>query len=204
MNSLFTKTIKFATARVVEFMWLGKISGTKNIPTSPCVIIANHESYLDFLLIGYSLAKIACIPFNFWAKTKVINHWWWKKYSEIFSAIEVKQTHGLESLIEQSREALKQGNYICIFPEGTRSRTGELLSFKCGYLKLASSMGLEIVPVYLENTFQAWPPFKRLPRRIKCNVTFYPPIKISQDIKKADMEELNRSIMRWYGDCKSC
>ena len=203
MNNLITKTINFTTAKVVKFMWLGKITGTKNIPPHPCIIISNHESYLDFLLIGYSLVKIAGIPFQFWAKTKVINHSLWKKYSEIFSAIEVGKCRRMDDLLEISREALKKGNYICIFPEGTRTRTGKLLPFKHGYLKLATALDLEIVPVYIENTFYAWPPFKRLPRRKKCNITFFPPIKIDKDIKKPDLEILNKAIMNRYLEFKA-
>lgn len=198
MNRRIINTINYTTAKVVQWMWLGKIAGTHNIPKRPCILIANHGSYLDFLLIGYSLVKIARIPFRFWAKTKVTRHCLWKKYSEIFSTIEVGKDNRASGLIEISGRALEQGSYICIFPEGTRSRTGELLPFKHGYLKLASAYGLEIVPVYLENTFDAWPPQRHLPRKKRCNVTFYPPIKISKDIKKCDIEMLNREIMENY------
>lgn len=198
MNRQITNTINFTTAKVVQWMWLGEIHGTHNIPGHPCVLIANHQSYLDFLLIGYSLAKIAGVPFRFWAKTKVTRHYLWKKYSEIFSAIEVGKEGGVAELMEISRQALEQGSYICIFPEGTRSRTGELLPFRQGYLRLASAFGLEIVPIYLEHTFDAWPPQKRLPRKRKCDVTFYPPIKIARDMKKPDIEMLNSEIMENY------
>lgn len=204
MNRLIIRTINSATAKVVRFMWLGKITGTDNIPRRPCIIIANHESYLDFLLIGYSLVKIVRVPFQFWAKTKVVNHSLWKRYSEIFSAIEVGKNSRMDDLLRASREALEHGSYICIFPEGTRSRTRELLPFKQGYLKLASALGLEVVPVYLENTFYAWPAFKRLPRRKKCNVIFHSPIKIDKDMKKSDMEKLNRAIMDRYREYKCC
>lgn len=203
MKKLITRIITSITAVLIKFMWLGNIKGTQKIPPYPCIIIANHESYLDFLLIGYSLVKKAQIPFKFWAKTKVVNHALWKKYSEIFNAIEVKGNGGFNDLLETSRQAIKSGDYICIFPEGTRSRNGELLPFKLGYLKLASTLGMEVVPVFLENTFHAWPPFKRLPRRKKCNVTFFPSIKISQDMNRSDMEKINKSIMNKYSELKN-
>lgn len=198
MNKQITNTINFTTAKVVQWMWLGDITGTHNIPKHPCILIANHESYLDFLLIGYSLVKVVCIPFQFWAKSKVTRHHLWKKYSEIFSAIEVGKDGRISELMEISAKAIEQGSYICIFPEGTRSRTGEFLPFKQGYLKLASAYGLDVVPIYLENTFDAWPPQNRLPRRKRCNVTFYPPIEIAKDMKKPDIEMLNREIMESY------
>lgn len=202
MNSVITRVINFTTAGVVRFMWLGKITGTNNIPQCPCIIIANHASYLDFLLIGYSLVKIAGIPFQFWAKTKVIKHSVWKKYSDIFGTIEVGKINRMDDLLDLSREALEHGNYICIFPEGTRSRTGDLLPFKQGYLKLASTLGLEVVPVYIENTFYAWPAFKRLPRKRKCDVTFHAPIKIARGMNRSDMDKLNGEIMHMYREYK--
>jgi 1-acyl-sn-glycerol-3-phosphate acyltransferase len=203
MKGLIVKTINSTTAQIVRYMWLGKVAGTGNIPPHPCIIIANHESYLDFLLIGYCLVKVVGVPFQFWAKSKIFHHSLWKIFSKTFSAIEVGRNGCVDDLMDISRKSLKGGSYICIFPEGTRSRTGELLPFKQGYLKLASSLGIEVVPVYLENTFYAWPPFKRLPRRKKCNITFSSPIKIARDIKRTDMEKINKAIIDRYHEYKN-
>ena len=139
----------------------------------------------------------------FHSKTKVLHHSLWKKFSEIFSTIEVGDHRRLDDLMDRSRKSLEDGNYICIFPEGTRSRTGNLLPFKQGYLKLASTLGLEVVPVYLENTFYAWPASRRMPRRKKCNITFFPPIAIARNMRKNDMEEVNRAIMNRYQEYKN-
>jgi len=195
-NFFFTRIFSFATASLIRSFWLGKTEGISNIPDSPCILISNHASYLDFLLIGYVLKRKANKNFTFWAKTKVINHFLWKTYSNIFNSIEV--VGNLRKLNELSSQALNKGQYICIFPEGKRSRDGKLQPFKKGYLRLASSIGTNIVPVQLENTFLAWPAHQLLPKFKKCSITFYPPIEISKDLTEDEIDQINLTIMKAY------
>jgi 1-acyl-sn-glycerol-3-phosphate acyltransferase len=201
-NRMLSKIITELTAVLVKSLWLGRIDGISKIPTHPCIIIANHESYLDFLLIGYSLNRKAKIPFIFWAKSKVLRHSLWKIYSGIFGTIEVGDHGGIDKLLETSKQAMQNGNYICIFPEGTRSRTGDLQYFKQGYLRLATDTGKEIVPVFLENTYHAWPSTSRLPKRRKCNITFLSSIQISKNMKKSEIDTINQTIMKTYRELK--
>jgi 1-acyl-sn-glycerol-3-phosphate acyltransferase len=201
-TTFFSRIITGCTALLVRSLWLGTIDGISNIPAHPCIIIANHASYLDFLLIGYSLNRKAKVPFTFWAKSKVVHHSLWKTYSNIFPTIEVENNGGIDTLLQNSRQAMQRGKYICIFPEGTRTRTGDLQHFKQGYLKLAAATGVEIVPAFLENTHAGWPPGKWLPKRKKCNITFHSAIKISPTMNKSELDEINKSIMNTYWEMK--
>jgi len=198
ISSLFGKFVTNLTTFAIKKLWLGKIEGIANVPPYPCIIIANHASYLDFLLLGYSLRISVGVPFSFWAKKKVVDHPLWGVYSSISNVIEVsdKEFHG--KLVESTRNAIENGDYVCIFPEGTRSRSGELLSFKRGYLKIASKLGVEIVPAFLENTHQTWPTHKIFPRLKKCNVTFFPPIQIPEDADNSEIQKLNMTIREKY------
>lgn len=196
--AFLTIIISVTTVVLIKLFWLGKIEGEANIPDKPCVVISNHASYLDFLLIGYALNRATKKQFRFWAKTKVVNHFLWKTYSSIFKTIEVKVNSS--NLYKSSIQALNKGEFICIFPEGTRTRNGELLQFKEGYLKFASKVETDIVPVFIENTYEAWPSDKLLPKALKCNITFYPSVKISKDASCFEIEEINLLIMKKY-DC---
>ncbi len=62
----------------------------------------------------------------------------------------------LESLNEAKRK-LVNGTSVVIFPEGTRSKTGEMGSFKKGAFKLALDLGLPILPVTISGTGKIWP-----------------------------------------------
>lgn len=195
---LGVKIISNISALLIKAFWLGKIEGLDFIPASPCIIISNHASYLDFLLLGYVLKKKANKDFRFWAKTRVIKHAFWKTYSNIFNSIEVNENGNHRKLNELSLQALNDGHYVCIFPEGRRSRNGDLQEFKPGYLHLASTKGIEVVPAFLENTFETWPSHKKLPRLRRCNITFYQPVKIPKNLSESETDELNLMLMKKY------
>ena len=197
----FTRTFSLITAFVIQSFWLGKTEGLSNIPATPCILISNHESYLDFLLIGYVLKRKANKNFTFWAKTKVVKHCIWKTYSNIFNSIEV--AGNLRKLNELSSEAMSSGHYVCIFPEGKRTRDGELQPFMKGYMRLASQIGCKIVPVYLENTFLTWPAHRLFPGFKKCNITIYLPIEISKDLTEEEIDQINLTIMKKYESFRS-
>ena len=197
----FTRTFSLITAFVIQSFWLGKTEGLSNIPATPCILISNHESYLDFLLIGYVLKRKANKNFTFWAKTKVVKHCIWKTYSNIFNSIEV--VGNLRKLNELSSEAMSNGHYVCIFPEGKRTRDGELQPFMKGYMRLASQIGCKIVPVYLKNTFLSWPAHRLFPGFKKCNITIYPPIEISKDLTEEEIDQINLTIMKKYESFRS-
>jgi len=195
-RSFFIKLMSEITAFLIKSFWLGKVEGLSNIPETPCIVISNHESYLDFLLLGYTLKRKSDKSFRFWAKTKVVNHTIWKIYSNIFNSIEVNGN--IRKLYELSTQALNIGEYVCIFPEGRRTRDGDIQPFKEGYLRYATSIGIEIVPAYLTNTFRVWPAHNFLPKFRKCGVTFYPSIKIEKNLTEDEIHQVNLMIIENY------
>jgi 1-acyl-sn-glycerol-3-phosphate acyltransferase len=196
VNTCFQRIFAYSTAFLIRSFWLGKIEGLRHIPATPSIIISNHESYLDFLLLGYVFKKKANLNFSFWAKSKVRNHFVWKIYSNIFSTIEVNGS--LRKLNELSQQSLESGKHVCIFPEGKRTRNGELQPFMKGYLRLASTIGIEVIPVFLKNTYGAWPSHKLFPKFQKCNITFYPSIKIPVGLTEEEIDEINLDMMKKY------
>jgi 1-acyl-sn-glycerol-3-phosphate acyltransferase len=199
---ILLKTFSLANAWMIKTLWLGKVEGLNHIPTSPCVIISNHESYLDFLLLGYVLKRKANKDFRFWAKTKVIQHSIWKIYSNLFNTIEVNESGNFRKLNELSLQALSNGEYVCIFPEGRRTRNGDLQKFKVGYLRLASENGVEVVPVFLENTYETWPTHRSFPSIKRCKITFHPPLEIPKNLTESETEEFNLMVMTKYESFK--
>lgn len=110
----------------------------------PCIVAANHVSFLDPPLVGitafretFFLAKAGLFrvtPFFSWLITT-------------FNAMQVQGTEGMIRAIQ----LLKQGKAVVIFPEGTRSRKGRMLPFNPGIGYLAISLGVPVVPAYITN-----------------------------------------------------
>ena len=70
-----------------------------------------------------------------------------KQFMRAFGAFPVRRGEADLSALRQATETLKSGLALCIFPEGTRSRTGELLPFKKGGLVMAIQAQVPVVPV---------------------------------------------------------
>jgi 1-acyl-sn-glycerol-3-phosphate acyltransferase len=143
-------------------------------PTRQRVYFANHTSHLDFIIIWSSL------PPEIRARTRPVagSDYWGKgpirRYlsRKVFNAILIDRPSSDASStisaaaksIESIAAAMADHSSIIVFPEGTRSLTGEVLPFKSGlYHLLKLKPDLEIVPVYLANMNRILPKGEVLP-----------------------------------------
>jgi len=131
-------------------LWRFRYSGTlPKDPRRPYVVVSNHESFADILLISHlpwemkwlSKAELFRIPILGWTMWLV-------------GDIPVKRGFGPSALeaMERCRRALQNRVSVMIFPEGTRSRTSELLPFKDGAFRLAIEAGVPILPLAVSGT----------------------------------------------------
>ena len=136
-------------------LWRFRYSGTMpQNPRQPYVVVSNHESFADILLISHlpwemkwlSKAELFRIPIMGWMM--------W-----LAGDIPVKRGFGPSAVeaMERCRKALRQRVSVMIFPEGTRSKTAELLPFKDGAFRLAIEAGVPILPLALSGTGTALP-----------------------------------------------
>lgn len=131
-------------------LWRFRYSGTMpKDPRRPYVVVSNHESFADILLISHlpwemkwlSKAELFRIPIMGWMM--------W-----LAGDVPVRRGFGPSALeaMERCRRALQNRVSVMIFPEGTRSRTSELLPFKDGAFRLAIEAGVPILPLAVSGT----------------------------------------------------
>src|SRR4051794_22534804 len=123
-------------------------------PRRPYVVVSNHESFADILLISHlpwemkwlSKAELFRIPIMGWMM--------W-----LAGDVPVKRGFGPSAVeaMERCRQALRRRVSVMIFPEGTRSRTADLLPFKDGAFRLAIEAGVPILPLAVSGTRTALP-----------------------------------------------
>ena len=172
-----------------------KVTGQENVdPKQSYVFVANHQSFLDvFAVYGW-------LPNNFkWLMKKEI-----RKVPFVGTACAVaghifvdrsNPRAALQSM-DHIKKELVDGISTVIFPEGTRTKTGEMGRFKQGAFKIAMDMGLPVVPLSLNGFFKAMPSGQAFANpRARVSLHIGKPIDISQfnDINEA-MEYLREQI----------
>jgi len=120
-----------------------QIEGMENIPDDRGIILCcNHRTYLDPIFLGLRLKRKLC----FMAKEEMFRKpglgWLVKE----LGAFPLKRGTGDTKAIENAIQAVQNGGVFAIFPEGTRSKTGELLKPKSGAVLIAAKTGGDIIP----------------------------------------------------------
>ncbi len=123
----------------------------------PMVIVCNHRSLLDAVLVISRLKRVVCITkASLWDNTFL--------GGGIRMAAYIRNERPLK-LIRAAASALGHGQHLLVFPEGTRSATGELGPFRAGFVLMAKSAGVPVQTVILESNSpylqRGWGLFRR-------------------------------------------
>jgi len=153
--------------------------GRSNIPAhTNFIVAANHTSHLDMGLTkmalgeaGKDIVVLAAADYFFDTRYK-------RAVMENFTnLVPMERSGSLRQSLRHARSFLDRGYNALIFPEGTRSLTGEMAEFKpvVGYLALHAGVG--ILPIYLEGTHEAMPKARFSIKPALVKVIFHPPIE---------------------------
>jgi long-chain acyl-CoA synthetase len=166
--------------------------GQANIPPhTNFIVAANHSSHLDMGLTkmalgeaGKDMVVLAAADYFFDTKYK-------RAVMENFTnLVPMERTGSLRQSLRHAMSFLNRGYNALIFPEGTRSVTGEMADFKpvIGYLALHTRVG--ILPVYLHGTYDAMPKGSNLIKNRKVGA------RIGRYLEIADLEEMTKGLPR--------
>jgi len=166
--------------------------GRSNIPAhTNFIVAANHSSHLDMGLTkmalgesGKDMVVLAAADYFFDTKYK-------RAVMENFTnLVPMERTGSLRQSLRHASSFLNRGYNALIFPEGTRSVTGEMADFKpvIGYLALHTGVG--ILPVYLQGTHDAMPKGSNIIKNRKVGA------RIGRYLEASDLEEMTKGLAR--------
>jgi 1-acyl-sn-glycerol-3-phosphate acyltransferase len=191
---LFVVTLPFDRRRVVLHLyscfwaafylycnpiWRLRVVGRGKLPwRGPAVIVANHASLIDILVL-FALYR----PFKWVSKASNFRLPFigWNMTLNDYVPLVRGSKESIVKMMTECRRHLAQGSPVLIFPEGTRTRDGELQAFKDGAFRLAVEAGCPVIPVAVHATGDCLPKHGFVLRqRMRAVVEVLDPIPVGQ------------------------
>ena len=171
-------------------LWRIKVIGKENIPShGPLIIVVNHQSFADGILLGVIFLSISRL--HFFAKKQLFKYrpvrWILKKWN----LHPINREGGDIDAIRLSLQLLEQKHMVVVIPEGHRSKDGVLQKGKEGAAYLAMKTDVPVLPVGIERTggslFKILCTFPRITIRIGAPITM-------QDVQGNSSKKVQKSI----------
>ena len=145
-----------------------RIDGREHLPESGSfVLVCNHTSHLDTLCL---LSSVPLKKIHRTFPAAAADYFFSSLPRSAVSAILInalpfdRKVKGAESLTVCAELLKNEGNVLIIFPEGTRTTSGEMGRFRSGVGRLVVGTKLPVVPCFLDGAMKAWPKGKAFPR----------------------------------------
>lgn len=152
---VFSQVPEFALRFVIYLlshsMYRVKSRGLDNIPPEgAAVLVANHVSYVDALLIAGAVRR----PVRFVMEKAIydlpVANWLFKAAKTIPICAKQKDEAVYEAAFASIKQQLEQGNLVCIFPEGRLTKTGEMDGFRPGIERILAETPVPVIPMALQ------------------------------------------------------
>lgn len=171
-----------------------RVRGRSHVPASGgALVLSNHQSHYDPILIGLACDR----RLNYVARSTLFRFSPFRWLIHSLDAIPIEREGlGLAGLRETLRR-LKRGEMVLLFPEGTRTRNGEVGVFKPGFSALVHRAQVPLVPVAIDGAFDAWPRTRAWPWVARIEIQFGAPLLPHQASALGDRElvaEIERRI----------
>ncbi len=179
------------------------VRGRENIPRSGgALLVCNHISFVDAFLVGGCTQRF--VRFLMYRPIYEARGFHW--FFRLMGCIPVSETDGRKGVTESlraARDRLESGELVCIFAEGSISRTGNLLKFRKGFESIVKGTDVPVIPMHLDGvwgsifSYQGGRFLWKWPRRIPYPVT----VSVGQPMPStAEAWQVRQAIMALSAD----
>jgi 1-acyl-sn-glycerol-3-phosphate acyltransferase len=156
----------------------------------PIIIAANHESYIDPLIVGGAAPR----ELHFLARESALRHPLGGKLLRYFNAMPIKLDGGTAGGLRAGLEVLKAGNILTLFPEGTRTPDGTVQPFRSGVGLIAAKSAAPVLPVRIFGMHRVYGRHLRFPRPYRVVVKIGHPLTF--DELRAEMATASKARLK--------
>ena len=147
--------------------------GSNRVPAKgPVLLLCNHQSNLDPIIVGISCQR----QLHFLARETLFDNPLLGVILRSMNSIPIDRDGTGLAGIKATMKVLKQGHIVLLFPEGTRTKDGEIQRLKPGFCTLARRCKATLVPMAIEGAFDSWPRGTSLPQPHPVSVVFGKPL----------------------------
>jgi 1-acyl-sn-glycerol-3-phosphate acyltransferase len=190
------------SAFLFRLLYHNKIYFVEKPPAGNAILAANHVSFLDPPMIGGTWPQ----EVHFLAGDYLFRVPLFGRFIAALNSHPVARGSGDLGAFRLMTKLLKEGKKIVVFPEGTRSRTGELTEFKKGVAKLSFLGDAPVIPIYIKGTYEIWGRGRKWPKLSGHTSVYYGkaiyPSEYKDLDKRAAEEALTKDLKQAIVDLK--
>ncbi len=149
MPEYIVRLVMLVVTRVVYRL---KVRGDEHLPTDgAAILVCNHVSFIDAVILGVCSPR----PMVFLMDHRIFKTpgigWFFRAVKAIPIAPQKEDPQAYEQAFDRAREVLRNGDLLCLFPEGAITKDGRMQPFKAGIMKILASDPVPVIPAALHN-----------------------------------------------------
>jgi 1-acyl-sn-glycerol-3-phosphate acyltransferase len=177
-----------------------KVYGARRVPqTGGVLLVSNHQSYLDPVLLGARLDR----PLSYMAKSELFKFLPFAWFIRSLGAFPVRQNSADIRALREAIERAQEGRALMIFPEGSRTADGQLLPIEPGIALVIRKAKVPVVPAVIDGSFDAWPQNRKIFRPGRIRVLYGHPLDLSNMSRDQVMETIARTFRQMLEELRS-
>jgi 1-acyl-sn-glycerol-3-phosphate acyltransferase len=199
---MFYRIFRAFVLTIFKVVFRVRVIGTEHVPTRGGYIVApSHRSILDIPFAAYTTKR----RIRFMAKKEIFTTWIGRQFFNALAAIPVDRMSTDRSALRTAQDALRAGEPVGVFPEGTRNTGPVLGDMHDGAAYLAYKMGVPIVPVGIGGSEEIMATGKVLPRikrvAVVIGAPIGPPDTPDGARRRAEVSALTTSLREQLQEC---
>lgn len=194
------KLIRIITMPIFSLYFSLKKESQEKISNEPAIYVGNHQSFLDALMFNQAI-PMKMMADTYYIATVVHFDTPLRRYlADRGNVLIVDINKNLKETLQVSAEVLREGKNLVIFPEGARTRDGELQEFKKTFAILSKELNVPVVPFGIKGAYKAMPYGSKFPSMYPIKIKFFdkicPENLTIEEIVEKSKEEIESWLMR--------